>query len=70
MALRKNTKNNSFNLVLSISVPGFTVKSFIYPNETKLILNSVKKCEYKKQIIVKEQKKRSSVENHRNLEHQ
>lgn len=70
MALRKNTKNNSFNLVLSISVPGFTVKSFIYPNETKLILNSGKKCEYKKQIIVKEQKKRSSVENHRNLEHQ
>lgn len=65
MAFRKNTKKNSFNLVLSISVPGFTLKSFISPNEIKLILNSGgKKSESKKQIIVKEQKNRSSVENH------
>lgn len=42
MAFRKNTKKNR-NLVLSISVPGFTLKSFISPNETKLILNSGKK---------------------------
>ena len=43
MAFRKNTKKNCCNLVLSISVPGFTLKSFISPNETKLILNSGKK---------------------------
>lgn len=67
MALRKNTKNNSFNLVLSISVPGFTVS--IHPNETKTHCEFWKKCEHKKQIIVKEQRKEVLFENHRNPEH-
>lgn len=69
MAFWKNTKKKSLNLFLSISVPRFTLRLFIYPDETELTLMNFGgknlQCKFKKQIIVKEKKNKSSAENHR-----